>query len=133
MPTHLKLGHILPNLVHNTGDIVPFVDRPARPLRPLPVLRVAARHNHLDDDLVVVGGGDRRLDDLRPRALVDDDFEGHDEELLFIYFVLLLWIRVQGLMHKKRLILTNTGYFFPEGNKKNGEREVWKSREWGSI
>lgn len=61
--------------MHNACDVIAFVDVAIEPLGHLPVLGVAAGDDDLDDDLVVVGDWDGRLDFLRLGAGMDDYFE----------------------------------------------------------
>ncbi len=60
----LELGHQFASLVHDASDVVALVAGPAPEFRDLPVLRVGAAHHDLDEHLVVIGLGDRRVYDL---------------------------------------------------------------------
>lgn len=64
----LELVHVLADLVHDPGDVVPLVQRRAHPEGQLPILRIRAAHDDLDDDLVGFCLGDRRVDDLDRRS-----------------------------------------------------------------
>ena len=62
--TGLELVDARTDLLDDAGDVVALVQGVGARVGHLPVLRIGARHNHLDQDLVFIGLGDRRVDDL---------------------------------------------------------------------
>lgn len=60
----LELGHVGPDLVDNAGDVIALIATRAPPVRELPVLRVGATDDDLDEHLVLVWFGDRCVNDL---------------------------------------------------------------------
>lgn len=67
----LELGHVGADLLHRAGDIIALVDVVADPFGHLPVLRVTAADDYLDEHLVGVGFRDGRVHDmdLRPCSM----------------------------------------------------------------
>ena len=52
------------DLLDYAGDVVTLVNGARAQVRKLPVLWVGSGHDHLDQDLILVGLGDRRVDNL---------------------------------------------------------------------